>query len=79
MMVSASRTMREPPALTAEGVVGAVFAVLHARLLDPNVLDTPAEALACAMRETLNLGDKVADMLRHLLAREFPEQDGAPS
>ena len=32
----ASRTMREPPALTAEGVVGAVFAVLHARLLEPD-------------------------------------------
>jgi MarR family protein len=32
----ASRTMREPPALTAEGVVGAVFAVLHARLVEPD-------------------------------------------
>jgi len=32
--------------------------------LDPSVLDTPTEALACAMRETLNLGDRVADMLR---------------
>jgi phosphate:Na+ symporter len=37
------------------------------RNLDPNVLDTPAEALACAMRETLNLGDKVADMLRQTM------------
>jgi Na+/phosphate symporter len=37
------------------------------RHLDPNVLDTPAEALACAMRETLNLGDKVADMLRQTM------------
>ena len=35
-----------------------------ARHLDPTVLDTPAEALACATRETLNLGDRVADMLR---------------
>ncbi|HEY6718172.1 MAG TPA: Na/Pi cotransporter family protein [Reyranella sp.] len=34
------------------------------RHLDPNVLDTPAEALGCALRETLNLGDRVADMLR---------------
>jgi phosphate:Na+ symporter len=34
------------------------------RHLDPNVLDTPAEALGCAMRETLALGDRVADMLR---------------
>ncbi|UYN97100.1 MAG: Na/Pi cotransporter family protein [Enhydrobacter sp.] len=33
------------------------------RHLDPNVLDTPTEALACAMRETLNLGDRVGDML----------------
>ena len=37
------------------------------RSLDPNVLDTPAEALGCAMRETLNLGDKVADMLRQTM------------
>jgi phosphate:Na+ symporter len=34
------------------------------RHLDPNVLDSPAEALGCALRETLNLGDKVSDMLR---------------
>src|SRR5258705_13083251 len=27
--------MRQPQALTAEGVVGAVFAVLHARILEP--------------------------------------------
>ena len=33
------------------------------RHLDANVLDTPAEALACALRETLALGDRVADML----------------
>jgi phosphate:Na+ symporter len=37
------------------------------RNLDPNVLDTPAEALACAMRESLNLGDRVADMLRQTM------------
>ncbi|MGH8432546.1 MAG: Na/Pi cotransporter family protein, partial [Solimonas sp.] len=34
------------------------------RHLDPNVLDSPTEALGCAMRETLNLGDRVGDMLR---------------
>jgi phosphate:Na+ symporter len=37
------------------------------RHLDPNVLDTPTEALACAMRETLNLGDLVAGMLRQTM------------
>jgi phosphate:Na+ symporter len=37
------------------------------RHLDPNVIDAPTEALACAMRETLNLGDRVADMLRQAL------------
>lgn len=37
------------------------------RHLDPNALDTPAEALACAMRETLALGDRVADMLDRAL------------
>src|SRR5260370_977954 len=35
--------------------------------LDPHVLDTPAEALACAMRETLYLGDRVGDMLRQTM------------
>ncbi len=38
-----------------------------ARHLDANVLDTPTEALACAARETLNLGDRVADMLRQTI------------
>ena len=38
------------------------------RHLDPSVLDTPSEALACAMRETLRLGDHVAGMLRTSLA-----------
>jgi phosphate:Na+ symporter len=37
------------------------------RHLDATVLDTPAEALACATRETLNLGDRVADMLRQTI------------
>jgi phosphate:Na+ symporter len=37
------------------------------RHLDPNVLDSPAEALGCALRETLNLGDRVADMLRETM------------
>jgi phosphate:Na+ symporter len=37
------------------------------RHLDPNVLDTPTEALACALRETLYLGDRVADMLRQTI------------
>jgi phosphate:Na+ symporter len=32
--------------------------------LDLAVLNTPSEALACAMRETLNVGDLVLDMLR---------------
>ncbi len=35
--------------------------------LDPNVFDTPSEALACAMRETLHMGDRVADMMRQAL------------
>jgi phosphate:Na+ symporter len=37
------------------------------RYLDPNVFDTPSEALACAMRETMHMGDRVADMMRHSL------------
>jgi phosphate:Na+ symporter len=37
------------------------------RHLDPNVLDSPAEALGCALRETLNLGDRVTDMLRQTI------------
>lgn len=35
--------------------------------LDPTVLDSPSEALGCAMRETLHMGDRVADMLRQAL------------
>jgi phosphate:Na+ symporter len=38
------------------------------RHLDPSVLDTPSEALACAMRETLSLGDIVLDMLKRALS-----------
>ena len=38
------------------------------RHLDPSVLDTPSEALACAMRETLAMGDIVLDMLTRALA-----------
>ncbi|MBL8696857.1 MAG: Na/Pi cotransporter family protein [Alphaproteobacteria bacterium] len=34
------------------------------RYLDPALLEHPAEALACAARETLALGDHVAQMLR---------------
>lgn len=37
------------------------------KYLDAEVLDTPSEALACAMRETLNMGDRVADMLQRSL------------
>ena len=37
------------------------------RHLDASILDTPSEALACAMRETLHMGDRVADMLRQAL------------
>jgi phosphate:Na+ symporter len=37
------------------------------RHLDPSVLDTPSEALACAMRETLVMGDHVLEMLRRAL------------
>jgi phosphate:Na+ symporter len=37
------------------------------RHLDTNVTEAPSEALACAMRETLNLGDRVSDMLRRSL------------
>jgi phosphate:Na+ symporter len=37
------------------------------RYLDAAVLDTPSEALACAMRETLHLGDNVERMLRQTM------------
>ncbi|BAT61295.1 Na+/Pi-cotransporter [Variibacter gotjawalensis] len=41
--------------------------VVRPRHLDASVLDTPSESLACAMRETLALGDRVSDMLRDTL------------
>ena len=37
------------------------------RHLDAAALDSPAEALGCALRETLNLGDRVSDMLRQTM------------
>lgn len=37
------------------------------RYLDPHLLEHPAEALACAARETLALGDHVAQMLRQTI------------
>jgi phosphate:Na+ symporter len=40
---------------------------LKPRHLDPTVLDSPSEALGCAMRETLHMGDRVSDMLRQAL------------
>jgi phosphate:Na+ symporter len=43
------------------------------RHLDPSVLDTPSEALACAMRETLVMGDLVLEMLN----RSLPAIEGA--
>ena len=36
--------------------------------LEASVLDTPSEALGCAMRETLRVGDVVLEMLRKSLA-----------
>jgi phosphate:Na+ symporter len=45
------------------------------RYLDPAALEHPSEALACAARETLNLGDRVAEMLR-LAMTVFERDDG---
>lgn len=39
-----------------------------AQHLEASVLDTPSEAVGCAMRETLHVGDIVLDMLRKSLA-----------
>jgi phosphate:Na+ symporter len=39
-------------------------AEVRPRHLDPNLLDSPSEALAGAMREALSLGDRVETMLR---------------
>ncbi len=41
--------------------------VAKPRHLEANVIDAPSEALACAMRETLNLGGHVENMLRDAL------------
>jgi len=38
------------------------------RHLDPGALDTPAEALACAAREALRMGDRVERMLGRVIA-----------
>lgn len=49
-----------PSAPTNERVIRPLY-------LDPGVLDSPSEALACAMRETLHLGDRVGEMLKDTL------------
>jgi phosphate:Na+ symporter len=46
----------------------AVRAAGEARHLDPGALDTPAEALACATREALHMGERIADMMRLAMA-----------
>ena len=45
------------------------------RYLDPHAIDAPAEALACATRETLAVGDLVAEMLDQTLT-VFERDDG---
>ena len=44
------------------------------RYLDPNALDTPTVALACAARETLHMGDEIRRMLARSLTA-FRETD----
>jgi phosphate:Na+ symporter len=50
-----ARLLPEPPKVEDPG---------RPRYLDPEVVEAPTVALACAARETLNLGDRVAEMLR---------------
>jgi phosphate:Na+ symporter len=51
--------LRPAPAVTADPMIP--------QHLDPSALETPLEALGCAMRETLHVGDIVLDMLRRSL------------
>ncbi|WP_170181971.1 Na/Pi cotransporter family protein [Phreatobacter stygius] len=51
------RILPEPPADNDPGV---------ARHLDPNLVMSPPEALACAMREALELGNHVSAMVRRI-------------
>jgi len=50
-----ARLLPEPPTVADPG---------RPRYLDPEVTEAPTVALSCAARETLNLGDRVAEMLR---------------
>ena len=52
-----TRILPDPPAGTEPGTP---------RHLDPNVVGAPSEALACAMREAMELGNHVAGMLRRV-------------
>jgi phosphate:Na+ symporter len=52
------RLLPDPPEVTDAG---------KPKHLDPSVLDAPSEALACALRETLHMGDRVAEMMRQAL------------
>jgi phosphate:Na+ symporter len=61
-----ARLLPEPPTVADPG---------KPRYLDLEVTEAPAVALACAARETLNLGDRVAEMLR--LSMTVFEKDDA--
>ena len=55
---AATRLLPDPPQAAAPA---------KPKHLDATALDSPSDALGCAMRETLHMGDRVADMLRHAL------------
>jgi AcrR family transcriptional regulator len=72
-----SRSPREPPAVTAEAAVGAVFAVLHARLLDDG-----DESLSGLLGQLMSiivlpyLGSRAADRELTRRARPRAPRDG---
>jgi hypothetical protein len=73
-----SRAVRKPPAVTSEAVVGAVFAVLHARLLEDR--DEPLLNLLGPLMSIIvlpYLGTRAADRELARRPRGRPEHDGA--
>jgi AcrR family transcriptional regulator/DNA-binding MarR family transcriptional regulator len=64
-------TTREPPEVTAEGVVGGVFAVLHTRLLDDG--DAPLTDLLAPLMSMIVLPYLGARAASRELARPAPE------
>lgn len=69
-----TQVAHEPPEVTAEGIVGAIFAVIHTRLLEPR--QTSREHLLGSLMSMIVLPYFGASAARQELSRPSPETGG---